>query len=422
MALEPAGVSLQAEGFSDYIKKLDAIEKKNRQVFDTDYKGTSKSFAQVTQAAKKYEKELRDLAAAEKRAAAEARKLAAAEKTAAATRQQAFISTGQAVLAFTTQAAKATFELGKLGAQFQGQQVGLNNLASNFGQSGKAIQKSIQDASKGTLSGLDAIQAANQGLLLGVAKTPEEFANLTNSALTLGRTLGLDATQSIEQFTSALGRQSLLILDNFGVSAKQVNAEIERLAQADFGKARSELTEAQKQATFMKASLNIAGESARIIGEEAGNAQAAFDRLTASSEDFKTELGVAISNLNQGLGITDKITGVIRGLTKDVKLIQFEFGAGDTESQIEAIEIKIGRIKGSLEDLEEARARGGGLLRGLFEPGARRTLAELEAQLKALNLEKVAQDTEKVNDKAKDTPPIIKDNTEAIKAFQSNLH
>ncbi|MHC4195404.1 MAG: hypothetical protein ACYSQZ_05595 [Planctomycetota bacterium] len=190
---------------------------------------------------------MKDLAEAEKKAEVEAKKLAAAQKTAAATQRQAFLSTGQAILGITKQIATAAFELGKLGAQFQGSQVGLKNLAGSFGQSGKAIQRAIQDASKGTLSGLDAIQAANQGLLLGVAKTPEEFANLTNSALTLGRTLGLEATQSIESFTSALGRRSLLILDNFGISAKQVNAEIERLAQADFGVAASELTEAQKQ-------------------------------------------------------------------------------------------------------------------------------------------------------------------------------
>ena len=32
MALEPAGVSLQAQGFQDYLRKLDAINKKNREV------------------------------------------------------------------------------------------------------------------------------------------------------------------------------------------------------------------------------------------------------------------------------------------------------------------------------------------------------------------------------------------------------
>jgi hypothetical protein len=423
MALEPAGVSLQAEGFSDYIKKLDAIEKKNREVFDTEFKGTEKSFKQVTAAAKKYEKELKDLAAAEKKAADEAKKLAAAQKTAAATQAQAFISTGQAVLAMAKQIATAAFELGRLGAQFQGQQTGLKNLAGSFSQSGKAIQKSIQDASKGTLSGLDAIQAANQGLLLGVAKTPEEFAKLTNSALTLGRTLGLKSTQAIEQFTSALGRQSLLILDNFGISASQVNAEIERLAQADFGVARSELTKAQQQATFMKAALNIAGEAAKTIGDEAGNAQAAFDRLTASSENFKTELGIAISNLNQSLGITETITKEINQFTEAFKTLRGGAEGAALDEQIEATEIRIKNIQQTIEDTQASLERGG-FLAFLDEAALKKqnqTLGELEAQLETLNLEKAAEDAKKFGDNLGDAEPVIKDNTEAIKAFESAL-
>jgi hypothetical protein len=345
MALEPAGVSLEAQGFSEYISKLQQTEKRQREVFDAKFKGTGLTFAQITKAAKDYEDRIKktvqeqkkaeeaakklartqakeaekaaqaQIRAAEKaekarqKAANEAKKLAAAQKTAAAIQRQAFISTTQAVANFIKQIAAAAFELGKLGAQFQGQQVGLNNLSANF-------------ASRGTLSGIDAIQAANQGLLLGVAQTPEEFARLTNAALTLGRTLGIESTQAIDQFTSALGRRSLLILDNFGISAKQVNAEIERLARADFGKARSELTEAQKQATFMKAALNVASQAAATIGDEAGEAQAAFDRLTASSKDFRTELGIAISNLNETLGITDAITRQINQATEAFKVLR----------------------------------------------------------------------------------------------------
>jgi hypothetical protein len=310
MALEPAGISLQAEGFSQYIKRLDQIDKAQQEIFNVTAQKTGKSFDEVSKAAKGYQAELKKVAAAEKRARQEARKLAEAQKIAAATQQQAFISAGSAVLDFAQKVGTVVVESGKLAAQFQGSQIGLNNLAASFGQSGSEIQAAIQTASKGTISGLNAIQAANTALLFGVAKTPDEFSALTSSALTLGRTLGLTSTQAIEQFTTALGRQSLLILDNFGISAKQVSAEIERLAQADFGKARSELTEAQKQATFMKAALNIAGDAAAIIGDEAGNAQAAFDRLTAQSENLKVTFGALGQPL--GAGIADALSRAAR--------------------------------------------------------------------------------------------------------------
>ena len=68
-ALPPAGVDLQAQGFNDYIRKLDAIEKKNRQVFDAKFKGTDRSFEQVTKAAKDYEKQLKKKNDAQRKAA-----------------------------------------------------------------------------------------------------------------------------------------------------------------------------------------------------------------------------------------------------------------------------------------------------------------------------------------------------------------
>jgi phage-related minor tail protein len=89
MALEPSGISLQAKGFKDYVKNLDTIEKKQREAFDTEFEGTSKSFAQVTKAAKAYEKELAAVAAAEKKAQQEAEKLAQAQVKAAETARTA---------------------------------------------------------------------------------------------------------------------------------------------------------------------------------------------------------------------------------------------------------------------------------------------------------------------------------------------
>ena len=83
MALEPVGISLEAEGFKKYIKNLDDIDKKQRDAFDTEFKGTGKSFAEVTKAAKAYEKELAAVVAAEKKAEKEAEKLAQAQVKAA---------------------------------------------------------------------------------------------------------------------------------------------------------------------------------------------------------------------------------------------------------------------------------------------------------------------------------------------------
>ncbi len=284
MALEQAGVELIAKNFNKYIKQLDTIDKTQQEVFTSQSTGLDKSFNSATKAADKYDNGLKQVNKTQK-------------KTQASQKQstQSLLSFTASVKAFATGAAvQFTVESARLAGQFQSQQTGLNNLAASFGQSGSEIQASIQQASRGTISGLQAIQSANQALLLGVAQTPEEFDNLTRTALTLGRTMGLTATRSIENFTTALGRRSLLILDNFGISAKAVNAEVERIAQVDFGKANSQLSEAQKNAVFMEAALKIAGDAAAAIGEEAGEAAASFERFAAISEDLQVTFGEAV--------------------------------------------------------------------------------------------------------------------------------
>jgi len=281
MALEQAGVELVVKGFNKYIKELDAIDKKQQEVFSFQSKGVDESFNRAAKSADKYEKELKQLNKTQK-------KVQAAQKQTS----QSFSAFASGAIALATGAtARFIFESAKLAASFQGQQAALQNLAASFGQSGSEIQASIQAASRGTLSGLQAINVANEALLLGVAKTPEEFDKFTRAALVLGRTVGLSATESISRFTTALGRESLLRLDDFGNKAAEVNAVIEELAQTKFGKLATDLSTAEKSAIFIEAALTVSGEKASIIGEEAGSAVEAFERLNAQAENLQVTLG-----------------------------------------------------------------------------------------------------------------------------------
>ncbi len=402
MALEPAGVSLEAEGFQKYLKQLEEIDKKQQEVFDTKFKDTQKSFAEVTKAAQKYEKELKDLATAERRAQNEAKKLAVAQKTAAATQRQAAISTSNAILQVAGSFAQFAVENAKLAAQFKGQQTGLKNLAASFGESGSEIQSAIQTASRGTISGLQAIQAANQGLLLGVAKTPAEFDKLTKVALTLGRTMGLTGTQAIEQFTTALGRRSLLILDNFGISAKAVNAEIERLALADFGVANAQLNEAQKNATFMKAALTIAGDAAAAIGEESNKAAEAFERLEATGQNLRVTFGELARPLSTS--ISDALSRAATTAQKFFAFLGAGFaGVGTTAS---GIIDNIGRL---------FRGEATRTLDEILQEGSR-AAADRFKEI-ASTIAGVSFGTEKATKAIQQQEQAVKEDTEAIKAL-----
>jgi hypothetical protein len=186
VALEPAGVSLEAQGFNKYIKQLDTIDKAQQEVFEVDANDLTKAFGGASKAADKYEKELKQVQRAQQQTEKSQQNL-----TKSLNNFSGGLSAAAGGLAAFATGASVQFAAGsaKIAAQFQGQRMGLDNLAANFGQRGSEIQSAIQTASKGTISGLNAITAANQGLLFGVAKTPEQFAELTKVALTLGRTL-----------------------------------------------------------------------------------------------------------------------------------------------------------------------------------------------------------------------------------------
>jgi hypothetical protein len=418
MALEPAGVILEAKGLSEYIRALDKADKKQQAVFNVVAKETGKTIAEVTKAARKQEKALKDLAKAKAQAAQEAKRLAAAEKTALATQRTAFISTAKAAIAMTEQIATAVFELGKIGAAFEAQQTGLQNLAASFGQSGNDIQKAIVAASKGTITDLKSLQVANEALLLGVAKTPEEFDKFTRAALNLGRTVGISASESISRFTTALGRESLLRLDDFGAKASEVNEEIKRLAQAELGKLPTELTKVEKSAIFIEAALNITSASVEKIGEDAASAAESFDRLTTASENFKTELGKAVADLNKALGITEFLTKGINETTEGIKVLRAGAKGATLDQQIESLEIRIKNINQSIEDTKKGLP---GFLEGFLVAPQEKALAKLQEQLEALNLEKVAEDQERLNAAVDAGEPEIEDNTKAIKAYESAL-
>lgn len=423
MALEPAGISLEAEGFAAYLKKLNDIDKKQQEVFDTKFKDTQKSFAQVTKAAQKYEKELKDLANTERKAREEAKKLAVAQKTAAAAQRQAAISTANAVVQTVRmigQAGKAAFELGKLGATFEAQSIGLDNLAASFGQSGAAIQSAIVRASRGAVSDLRAISTANEALLLGVAKTPEEFEKFTRAALVLGRTVGLSASESITRFTTALGRESLLRLDDFGTKASEVNAEIIRLAQSELGKLPEQLSRSERSAIFIQAALNTTGANVEKIGDEAGDALESFGQIEAASENIKTQVGLLVKDLDEASGASKIFAKVLQSIGRRFRGLRAALGFGDVRDEIAGLEQELI----SLEKLKIVSPFSRFLLTGKPE-----TLEELDqriekvrAEIEQLNLQALAEDEARIAEATQGATDSLQDQEDALQTNEAAIN
>lgn len=193
------------------------------------------------------------------------------------------------------------------------------NMGRQYGVAGRAIVESIQAASQGTISQVNAMRAANQAMLLGVAKNEEEFSELARIAVVLGRAMGQDANKSIEDLTIGIGRQSRLILDNLGL---MVNAEAayQRYATS-IGKSVDELTEAEKKQAFLNATLEQGRAKVDQLGDVQLDAAGKIERLTAKWADFQIEFGEVLLQLGDA-GTAEGVTNFIDKLEDGAKAWQ----------------------------------------------------------------------------------------------------
>ncbi len=168
-------------------------------------------------------------------------------------------------------------------------------LGRRFGVSSAEIVKSIQDVSEGTISQQAALEASNKAMLLGVVRNKEEFAELSEIAIVLGRSMGQEAAKSVDDLVVGLGRNSAEILDNLGITLKASEA-YEGYARK-LGKTASELTDTEKKQAFLTEALEKGRKAAEEIGDAGLDSAGKVEKLKASFADLTVEVGKLLTSL-----------------------------------------------------------------------------------------------------------------------------
>lgn len=177
------------------------------------------------------------------------------------------------------------------------EQAKLNNLADGFNNLSKEAGLSIgslenlRKATNNTMSDMELLTQANNALILGVAENTSQMAFMFDAAQRLGRALGRDTATSVESLVTGVGRQSRLMLDNIGIIVKAEEA-YEAYAKS-LKTTADKLTDAEKKAAFMEATMKGVSEGIAKLGKETGNLQddiqtlgSFFDNLTASMVSY----------------------------------------------------------------------------------------------------------------------------------------
>lgn len=135
----------------------------------------------------------------------------------------------------------------------------------------------LRRATQGLVSDMDLMTQFNQAVALGVTDNAENFAELAETALALGRALGVDAKRALESLTLGIGRQSRMILDNLGITVSAQQAYEDYAMQ--LGVTVEELTEAERRQAFLNATLEAADDAVRQMGGLQENAADAANRF-----------------------------------------------------------------------------------------------------------------------------------------------
>jgi phage-related protein len=198
------------------------------------------------------------------------------------------IAAGMLVRDMVMGATRAYSETVQLGGQIDTLKASFDRLVASTGDTTLTLEK-LRQATKGTVSDVDLLQAANMALMLDIPATDEEMANLFNAAMKLGHAMGIDTTKAIESLTIGLGRQSKLVLDNLGITFEASEA-YEWFAQ-QLGVSADQLTENEKRLAWQKYAIMKITEKAGELGDVVSDAQLANERWGASIENLKAGIG-----------------------------------------------------------------------------------------------------------------------------------
>lgn len=163
----------------------------------------------------------------------------------------------------------------------------------------------VSAAADGTISNMDIMTSSNRALRLGVVDSADEMAQLTNAARILGKTMGEDTSQAMDDLTTGIGRGSRMILDNLGIIMKQseIQDEVNKVMAENPGLTANA---AQKQALF-----NIAIAQANQLQQEGVG-------VTNTMADEQQRFAAEIDNAQQSMGqwLTHGLLPVIEGSRK----------------------------------------------------------------------------------------------------------
>lgn len=224
----------------------------------------------------------------------------------------------------TMQLGEKLSELYQLGKEAQNARNTFEALSGGAAAAASNLEQ-LRVATRGVVDDTTLMSSANQMLMMNIASTGEEAAKLANYAVTLGKAMGRDAKEALEDFTTMLANQSIPRLDTFGISSAAVRARIDELTKSVAGLSREE--------AFRQAVLEQGAIAMERLGSSVEQNVSQVDKLGTRLQNVLSDVGSA------AYGIIEGLAGVVNAITASGDEVENEIERRTEQHKRHAVDI-----------------------------------------------------------------------------------
>lgn len=186
----------------------------------------------------------------------------------------------------------ATYKLAERTGQIEKMRTDFDKLSNSIGSNMADSMDKLTKATRGTVSQFDLMDIGNRIMLQGIAKNSTEMEKIVKIADRLGSQT-LTTKERVNEFTQLLRNQSIMMLDNFGISSGVVRDRIAEL-QAQF-------PEMSRETAFLTATMEQAEGKMTLLGDATETSHDKWLRMNAVLTDAKDKIFTALSPIIEGI-------------------------------------------------------------------------------------------------------------------------
>ena len=149
-------------------------------------------------------------------------------------------------------------------------------------------------------------------MLLGIADSSDQMAEMFDIAQRLGAAVGEDAAFGVDSLVTGMGRQSKLMLDNLGIMVDLETAN-KRYAK-ELKKSVKDLTDSERKQAFNNETMRQAKRLVADLGDEQLTTSDKMQTMKVTFIDTATEIGAKLTPaFNNVLDIVGELGGKVSG-------------------------------------------------------------------------------------------------------------